>query len=243
MRAYWAERYVPGNITLVAAGKVDFPALVESAKRACGSWKPGPTKRDTPAAKGTHAFEILHKEQANQEYLIGMADAPSAVSRQRFAAKAVAMIVGDDSGSRLYWDMVDPGLAEYASVHYHGYEDAGAFMTYLGCEPEQAESNLRRVHDIFAEVEKSGVTADELKQAQSKFASRIVLGSERPRGRMFVVGGHWMFRHEYRSVQEDLASVRGVTIEDCAELLRHYKLSGGTYCAIGPLKSMSSPWH
>ena len=36
MREYHGRRYSPGNIVLVATGAVDFPALVESAKRLCG---------------------------------------------------------------------------------------------------------------------------------------------------------------------------------------------------------------
>ena len=36
MRAYHRRRYAPGNMVLVASGAVDFPALVESARRLCG---------------------------------------------------------------------------------------------------------------------------------------------------------------------------------------------------------------
>lgn len=32
----------------------------------------------------------------------------------RFAAELLSVIVGDDSGSRLFWELVDPGAAEAA---------------------------------------------------------------------------------------------------------------------------------
>lgn len=239
MRDYWRSRYNPSNITLVAAGKIDFDRLVKTANQVCGGWEPGPAARQCPALRPRAEFELMHKEQANQEYLIGMTAAPQASDRQRFAAKAVAVIVGDDTGSRLYWELVDQGLAEHASLHYYGYEDAGAFFTYLCCEPDDAAKNLAIVRKIYVDAETRGITPEELRQAQSKFASRIVLGSERPRGRLFVVGSHWQYRREYRSVAEDLQTVRDVTVEECNQLMRDYPLTGGTMLAVGPLTEMN----
>ena len=40
MRDYHRRRYSPGNIVLAATGAVDFPLLVESARRWCGDWEP-----------------------------------------------------------------------------------------------------------------------------------------------------------------------------------------------------------
>ena len=43
-----------------------------------------------------------------------MTGGPPADSPLRYAADTLAMAIGDDSGSRLYWALVDPGLAESA---------------------------------------------------------------------------------------------------------------------------------
>jgi predicted Zn-dependent peptidase len=136
---------------------------------------------------------------------------------------------------------VDPGLAEQASVHYSGYHGAGAYITWLACDPEQTEGNLRAVLEIYKQAEQQGVSAAELAQAKSKIKSRIVLGSERPRGRLFVVGSHWTYRREYRSVRDDLAAVEQVTAEQIAELLRRYPLSRNTSFVVGPLNRVTPP--
>ena len=62
------------------------------------------------------------------------------------------------------------------------------YLTYLSCAPEHAAENLQRVLDIFRDVQAKGVTENELDQAKSKINSRVVLSSERPRGRLFNVG-------------------------------------------------------
>ncbi len=241
MRSYFEERYSPGNITLVGAGQIDFAALVETATKVCGAWAPFKAPRALPPAKPAEVFQVLHKETATQEYVLEMADAPAATDPDRYAAKVLSVILGDDSGSRLYWKLVDPGLAENATLHYSGYHGAGAYITWLSCEPDQAADNLKAVLDVYRQAEAAGVTAGELAQAKSKIKSRIVLGSERPRGRLFVVGSHWTYRREYRSVRDDLAAVDAVSVEQIAELLRRYPLSRSTSFVVGPLSEVARP--
>jgi predicted Zn-dependent peptidase len=241
MKRYFAERYSPANITLVGAGRIDFKALVETAKRACGDWPAIEAPRTIPPATPAQAYGVLHKESATQEYLLQMAAAPSATDADRYAAKVLTVILGDDSGSRLYWALVDPGRAEHASLHYSGYHGAGAYLTWLACEPDQTADNLRTVLDVYRQAETDGITAAELSQAKCKIKSRIVLGSERPRGRLFVVGSHWTYRREYRSVRDDLNAVEEVTEAQLAELLRRYPLSENTTFLVGPLSELARP--
>ena len=60
----------------------------------------------------------------------------------RYAAHLLATILGDHTGSRLYWTLIDPGLADGAELSYQDYNQAGSFFTFLSCEPEQTQANL-----------------------------------------------------------------------------------------------------
>ena len=241
MRAYFENRDSPGNIALVAAGRIDFDGLVDTAQRICGGWKPLDAPRDTRPAPNHQGFACLEKSSATLEYVLQLANGPAAGDADRYAAKVLGTILGDDSGSRLYWALVDSGLAEQASLSHHDYLGTGLFMTYMSCEPDQAASNLARIAEIYRDAERDGVTAAELAQAKSKINSRVVLGSERPRGRLFTVGGNWVQRHEYRTVHEDLAAVDALTVESLAEVLARYPLSTNTTLAIGPLARLVPP--
>jgi predicted Zn-dependent peptidase len=241
MREYFRRRYSADKITLVACGRVAFDKLVGDAERLCGSWPAFPAPRETPRHGRQGGFTTMHKESATQEYVLALANGPSATDEDRFAAKLLATVVGDDSGSRLYWELVDPGYCESASLSHHGYQGTGVFMTYFSCDPERAEANLKIVADVVSRLERDGVTAVELAQAKSKVASRVVLGSERPRGRLFTVGSNWINRQTYRSVQDDLNSIEAVTLDDITAVLRKYPFSGATTIAVGPLKEVKSP--
>jgi predicted Zn-dependent peptidase len=168
-----------------------------------------------------------------------MGSAPSAVSPLRYAADILSVVVGDDTGSRFYWALVDPGRVESVDMSYHEYEGAGAFIIGATCEPTMTADNLELIREILADVHASGITEDELQQAKSKVAARIVLAAERPRSRLFPVGYNWMYRNEFRSVDEDLADLASVTMEQVVELLETYPIVGMTTVCLGPLTTVA----
>lgn len=241
MRGYFERRYSPANISLVASGKVDFGDLVAAAEEYCGHWQPFAAPRQIPPAPPHASFECIHKETSTQQYCIQYANAPSATDDDRYAAKLLATVIGDDSGSRLYWELVDPGLAEHASLGHHDHLGTGLFVSYLSCDPEFAAENLRRLTETYRRVEEEGITAAELEQAKNKVNSRVVLRNERPRGRLFILGANWVYRQEYRSVKDDLDAIDRITLDDVNAVLKKYPLSVSTTVAIGPLAELAAP--
>lgn len=241
MRDYFQRRYSPRNIALVAAGQVDFERLVADAEACCGGWQPFEARRTVERAAPHSGFECVVKESATQEYVLQLTNGPSATDGDRFAAKLLATVLGDDSGSRLYWELIDPGLAESASLGHYDSEGTGLYMTYLSCDPDATAGNLQRVLDLYRRAEADGITAAELEQAKNKINSRVVLASERPRGRLFNLGANWLHRHEYRSVKDDLDAVDAVTLDALAAVLAKYPLSTSTTIAIGPVAGVPAP--
>ncbi len=242
MKAYFEQSYSPSNIALVASGRIDFDLLVKAAERFCGDWAPFEVQRQTAAAARYPGFTVIEKPTSTQQYAVQLTAAPGAFEDLRYAADVLATVVGDSSGSRLYWSLVDPGLAEHAGLYYMDYLDAGIFWVAMSCIPDRAEENLQIMLDIFRSVERDGVTQTELDQAKSKTTSRLVLSSERPRRRLFAVGANWLQRHEYRTVRQDVDAVEEVTRDHIAQLLSKHPLSQDiTSVTIGPLKNIKAP--
>jgi len=235
MRAYFESRYSPENLFVAAAGRIDFDALVEQVNARCGQWTPGATTRDIPPPASQATFHSVVRDSTAQQYILQLADAPASEDDDRYAAKLLATILGDDSGSRLYWELIDPGLAETASLGHYEYLGAGMFFTWVSCAPESARDIFDCLEKLQRQAEQDGLTSEELCQAQNKVKARVVLGSERPRNRLFNVGGNWMQRSEYRSVADDLAAVDAVTLDDVHRVLAQYPLSRSTTVTIGPL--------
>jgi len=241
MRRYFQRRYSPTNIALAATGRIDFDALVATAEECCGGWERFDAPRAIVPAQPNEEFLNLHKPESVQQYMVQMSDGPVGDEKDRYAAKLLARILGDDSGSRLYWALSDPGLAEHAVLRHYEYVGTGVFVTYMSCEPDQTADNLQAILDVYRTAEKEGVTKEELAQAKSKVSSRVVLSSERPIGRLSYVGTEWIQRRRYRSAREVLDTIASVTVEDIEAILARYPLSRGTTVTIGPLAKVQPP--
>jgi len=241
MRTYFQQRYSADHLVLVATGKVDFAQLVDCAAQACGDWPSFPTPRAMTPLQGQQGFEVQEQASAAQEYILQFAAAPGAQDQDRWAAELLARIIGHHTGSRLYWELVDTGRAETASVHHFDYQDCGVFHIFLCCEPELAAENLQTVHDILRQVETEGVTQTELDQARNKVKARLVLASERPRDRLFLVAENWTQRGEYRTVKEELSRYDAVTLSDVQRVLARFPLSRNATVAVGPLTELPAP--
>jgi predicted Zn-dependent peptidase len=237
MRGYFRDRYRAGNIILAAAGNIDWDELVALSEKHCAGWPSGAARRSAEEAAPAQKSLLLPKA-LNQQHIVQMGAAPGATDRLRFAAELVSVVVGDDSGSRLYWELVDPGEAESADLSFNDYEGTGIWMGYVCSDPERMSANLSRIQSIYEDINRNGVTPEELEQARNKVASRVVLQSERPMGRLSSLGGNWMYREEYRTVAADLDELAAVTADDVRELLDRYPLVQTTTVGIGPLEAL-----
>ncbi len=139
MRTYFNRRYSPGNLKLVASGRVDFEALVSAVRERCDWWEPVPSRRVLAPADIHEGRQFFTKEMATQQYAVQITRGPAADDPDRHAARILATIVGDDSGSRLYWELVDTGLAEYAGMGPYEFQGTGIFMTYLCCARKRSK--------------------------------------------------------------------------------------------------------
>ncbi len=242
MHAYFQRRYVAPNIVVAAAGHFEWPCFVDLIEKHCGHWQKGAIGREgVSETRGSGRFEVMTKDKVTQEHVFLISPGPSADSPLRYAADLLGMAIGDDSGSRLYWALIDPGRADSADCSFHEYEGAGAFYTSFSCQPEQAEEDLRVVREVLHDVQKNGIREEELNQARNKVLSRVVRGSERPKGRLMALGMNWIYQHGYRSVDDDLRAFEAVTLADIRQVLERYPLDQVTILALGPLSQLHAP--
>ncbi len=239
MADYFRRRYVAPNVTACAAGNFDWQQFVALVEEKCRGWETGPVRRENvrPAA-GSGGFKVVCKEKTTQEHVILVGEGPSADSPLRHAVCTLALALGDDTGSRLYWSLIDPGLADSADATLDESEGTGAMFVSFSSEPDRADENLAIVRGVLEEVQRDGITEEELRQAKSKILSRMVRGSERPMGRMNAVGMSWTYLGKYRSVDDELQAFDAVTLKSVREALDRFPLTRMTTLGYGPLSTL-----
>ena len=239
MHAYFDRRYVGPNIVVAAAGQFDWAELVRLVGTAGGGW-PGTAegRTDVRDAAGVGGVHPIAKDGVTQQNVLVMSPGPPAESPLRYAAATLGIAVGDDSGSRLYWSLVDPGKVESVSTGTDHSQGCGLTVTMYTCDPDLTTGNLGIVLDTLADVQKNGLTAEELEQAKNKIASRVVRASERPMGRMRSIAGAWMYLNEYSDVDTELARFDAVDLTAVRDCLDRYPLDRTTVVGYGPLAAI-----
>jgi predicted Zn-dependent peptidase len=228
-------------LTLAAAGNIDFERLVQMAEEKCGAWEQRPVERLTPRANANSEFQVVPNDVASLQYVIQIANGPSATDPSRHAARVLGTILGDDSGSRLFWKLIDTGRAECAVLGSYEYQGTGIFMSMLCGAPADTSDNLQIIFDTLRDAQADGITQEELVQAQNKICSHIVLQSERPTSRLFSLGDDWLQRRAYTPVREMIQHYQEVTRQDVGDVLAQYPLTTHSTVAVGPLRELNRP--
>ncbi len=225
---YFSRRYAPGNIVLAAAGNVDFEGLVASAEKLTAGWgdlRPAAAPPADPTdtlPEGISLDGVLTNPDAAQAYWVRLNPSPHLNDPDRYVARLLTSILGDDSGSRLFWELIDTGRAESCAMWSQEFIDAGAMFVMLVCSPDDLADNRQVIDRELRKVAAEGVTEAELKQAANKAISGCIMSNERPSNRMFGVGNGWQLRGKYTDLDTVLDRYRAVTTDQVAKLAAKY---------------------
>ena len=238
MQAYFDRRYSPHNVTVVAAGKIDFDQFVDKVSQMCSSWVPFETNRSTPPARKRTGRKIIFDEKINREHIGLMSPAPSSQDENRYAAQMLASVVGDATGSRLFYALVDKAIADEASMAYDPLDGEGAFLTFVSADAQRAGDAVRIVAEEFRKFMDEGPTDVEMLAAKNKIASNATLKGELPMGRLTAVGFDWIYRNEYLPLTQQIEKLFATTREEVLSVAQQYDLAATTLVALGPLERL-----
>jgi len=221
---YFLQRYSADNTVVALAGKLDFDEMVEHITRECGNWRSTKPKRTHAPVEPEEKTFHMSLPTVVRHYMLMIAPAPSLQDDRRYAAAILANILGDTEGSRLYWALIESGLADEAQAHYDGRDGTGEFLVLCTCSPDQAKQieqiTRREIDDLL-----DSLTDDDLVRVRSKVATSATLAGELPAGRMRRLGQLWNYHGEYRSLEEELARINAVTLDDLRAVHEAYPMT------------------
>jgi predicted Zn-dependent peptidase len=203
----------------------------------CGDWKSQDVERKIVDTRGAREKQRLDKANLTREHICLMSPAVSAQDKRRFAASLLSVIVGDDVGSRFFWELVDKAIVETASFDFAPMDGTGVYCTYVRCSSENTAKATKIVANIFAGLAKAGITEDELAKARNKVLSAFVIKNEIPMGRLVDLGFNWTYLGQYRQVEDDVKAVKAVTVAEINALLKEYPLGEFAQFSLGPAQN------
>lgn len=220
MKSYFDSRYTAGNVVLAVAGCFDWNHVVQLAKEYCLHWPGGEVERDRALHTPEERSRVITKADLQRAHLCVMAAGPAAKERQRYPAEVLSCILGDASGSRTFWQLVDKGLADSAVIDIDDMDETGIVYGYLSSSQERIEE----VGEVLVEIMKTprDFGEPELGRAITKLGTRLVLQGESSMRRLMAIGIDWVYRKEYVTLQEELGRIKSVTRDDIYDMLTRY---------------------
>jgi len=234
MQEYFARRYAPNNMVLACTGNFDWDQICSIAANTCAKWQKQPVERTLEHCEGSKKKKRIEKANLAREHICLMSEGVSAKDPRRFAASLLGTIVGDNVGSRFFWELVDKALAEAATMQFGAMDGTGVFCSYIRCSSENIMKVLDTIRSVFDSLAKYGINEEELRKAKNKILSALVIKNELPMGRLVDLGFNWIYLEKYRTTEDDVSAIKGVTVDDIHSLIEQFSPGDFTQLSLGP---------
>ncbi|MET4901983.1 pitrilysin family protein [Paenarthrobacter sp. CC6] len=242
---HYQRYYRPEELVITAAGGLDHDVvcrLVLDALTAAG-WKldsdSAPVnRRGTGRAviTGTSGLHVVKRpvEQAN---IIMGCPTIVATDDRRFVMSVLNAVLGGGMSSRLFQEIREKRGLVYSTYSFTAaYADAGYFGMYAGCTPSKVRQVVELLGVELDKLAEDGITEDELRKAVGQLSGGIVLALEDTGSRMSRLGRAELVSGEFQDIDETLARIQAVTVEEVRDLARELAGAPRTITVVGPFE-------
>jgi len=232
--AYWDRRYQPSATVISAAGHVEHERVLELAEEHFGGWQGPPVDHDYGAPAVVPRVETRTRE-TEQAHLVFGGEALTRGDDRRFSFGLLNHVLGSGMSSRLFREIREERGLAYAVYSFRmPYADSGAYGIYAGTTPRQAGQVLDLVRETLAKLAAEGVTAEELDRAKGNMKGSLALTMEETNSRMVRLGRHELTGVSHLSLDETVAAIDAVTLDDVHAVAEEVFSSPRVLGAVGP---------
>lgn len=244
---YHRARYSAGNIVVAAAGNVDHEEIVAMAESLAPGAGSGAETLVAQKPEETGRLQFATKDTEQYHVCVG-APGINRADERRFVLAVLDSILGGSSSSRLFIEVREKrGLAYSVGTYSEQFTDTGMVATYVGTREDNVEQACEVIGAELKRIQCEPVTADELARAKEHVKGRLVLSGESTAARMARVARAVLHDLPLLSLDEMLAKVDAVTVDDVSamagELFAESRLSAAAVgrdesrfrAAIGPV--------
>jgi predicted Zn-dependent peptidase len=191
-------------------------ALVEGplGERADGT-APGPE----PAPVELLPSVRFHAKETEQYHLCLGGPGLARGDDRRFALRVLDTVLGGSTSSRLFQEVREKRGLAYAVYSYSSqFADSGHVGLYVGTRPDNVGEAMDVIGTELRRIAAEGVSEDELARARENAKGRTTLSMESTLARMNRLGSSLLMDVPLLSLDEVLAAIDAVTMDDVKAL-------------------------
>jgi predicted Zn-dependent peptidase len=225
--------YFPANCVIAAAGNLTHEQLLEelatqgwfnasthnTSSGNAASATPHPTT-PPPAVRGADA---RHTKDTAQTHIVFATDTVRYADPRKYALLVLGNVFGGGMSSRLFQRIREElGLAYAIYAFTSFYRDMGVAGVYVGTQPKTASQAAAAIREEYGKLAREGLTGAALAEAKQQTQGQLMLSLESPTARMYRLATFPIYGERYRSLDEVIAAVAGLTEKEIAEVAEEF---------------------
>ncbi len=217
--AYHQARYTSANIVVAAAGNVDHDAIAELTRTHVEPRIAQGGGASNGSAPQTQARVGFHCKETEQYHVTLGGPGIARGDDRRYALAILDTVFGGSTSSRLFREVREKkGLAYAVGSYTQQFVDGGLIGLYVGTREDNVEEACEIIGRELGSIHSEGITDEELVRAKEHVKGRMVLSSESTAARMSRIGKSVLFGTELLTLDEMIARVDAVGLNDVSEL-------------------------
>jgi predicted Zn-dependent peptidase len=240
INGYYRRRYRPQDMVVAVAGNVDHNNVVRLVKKAFGAaGMLDGVSEPTAARRGrlistASGVRVIRRTTEQANVVLG-GPGVARTDERRFALGVLNAALGGGMSSRLFQEVREKRGLAYSVYSYHAqYADTGLFGVYAGCVPRKVDDVLAICREELDKVAAAGITFEELERGKGQLRGSMVLGLEDTGSRMSRIGKAELVYGEQLSVDDVLARIDSVTLDEVTEVAADVLSATPTLAVVGP---------
>jgi predicted Zn-dependent peptidase len=232
---YFGSAYVAPNMIISAAGNLDHARLRALIEKAFGGLAAAGETSDGAAPAVSPQVVTRTKELEQSHLCIGTNSYPQS-HEDRYVSYILNTVLGGSMSSRLFQNIREKrGLAYSVFSGLSAYRDAGNITIYAGCANEAVGEVIDLSIEELKAMKRSPVGESELRRAKDHLKGSLMLSLENTASRMSHLARQEIYFDRHFGLDETLAGVEAVTIEDVQRVASDL-FSNGSLAAtvVGP---------
>jgi predicted Zn-dependent peptidase len=234
IRDFFDEHYRPGNMVAAVAGDFDHEMVAAGLDARCGGTGGGSTPTRSSPDDRVDALRVTRRA-TEQVHVVLAARSVDRRDPSRYALAVLNHVLGGGLSSRLFQEIRERrGLAYSVWSERVAYHDAGFLSVGLGTAPEHLKEVLDIVTAQLTLLGQDGITERELAIAKGNLRAETLLACEDSGARMSRIGAGLLLHGEVLPVDEVLARVEALTVDDVHVAALRVVAAPRTLSVVGP---------
>jgi predicted Zn-dependent peptidase len=240
---FCAQYYRPDNMVVSVAGDCTHEAVAADLEQRFAGVRGGDAPRRAAPGPDAVALDVVRRP-TEQAHLVYGARSVSRFDEGRWALSVLNHVLGGGLSSRLFQKVREErGLAYSVWSERAAYEDTGSLAVVVGTAPEHVDEVLRIVEGELDLLASNGVTERELAVAKGNLRAEMLLSGEDSGARMSRLGASLLLHGEVLTVDEVLARIDAVDLEQVRDAAVRLAQAPRTMSAVGPFDPESFESH